>query len=141
MAALLPLVERLPLGPAPGTRPPPRPGPAAAAVPARRCRRCSRWRLQNTAFQDESLYLYAGHREIAQLLHHTPTYDNYASYFSGAPFLYPVLGAAADHLAGLAGARALSLLFMLATTAMLHGLSRRLFGRPAALLAAARCSR
>ncbi|GAB2698627.1 glycosyltransferase family 39 protein [Kitasatospora kifunensis] len=95
------------------------------------------WRLDNSAFQDESLYLYAGHRELAQLLHHTPTFDNYSAYFSGAPFLYPVLGALADHVAGLAGARALSLLFMLATTGLLHALTRRLFGRPAALLAAA----
>ncbi len=94
-------------------------------------------RLDNTAFQDEALYLYAGHREIAQLLHHTPTYDGYASYFSGAPFLYPVLGALADGAAGLAGARALSLLMMLATTVLLYGLTRRLFGRQAGLLAAA----
>ncbi|MFC1411852.1 ArnT family glycosyltransferase [Streptacidiphilus sp. N1-12] len=95
------------------------------------------WRLQNSAFQDESLYLYAGHREIALLLHGTPTYDNYASYFSGAPFFYPVLGAMADRFAGLAGARALSLLFMLACTVLLHGLARRLFGRRAALMGAA----
>ncbi|MDH6114957.1 4-amino-4-deoxy-L-arabinose transferase-like glycosyltransferase [Kitasatospora sp. MAP12-15] len=95
------------------------------------------WRLSNSAFQDESLYLYAGHREIAQLLHHTPTFDNYSSYFSGAPFLYPVLGALADSFAGLGGARALSLFFMLATTGLLHALTRRLFGRPAALPAAA----
>jgi 4-amino-4-deoxy-L-arabinose transferase-like glycosyltransferase len=94
-------------------------------------------RLDNTAFQDEALYLYAGHREIAQLLHHTPTYDNYASYFSGMPFLYPVLGALADSAAGLAGARALSLVLMLATTVLLYCLTRRLFGRQAGLLAAA----
>ncbi|MDH6122257.1 4-amino-4-deoxy-L-arabinose transferase-like glycosyltransferase [Kitasatospora sp. GAS204A] len=94
-------------------------------------------RLGNSAFQDESLYLYAGHREIAQLLHHTPTFDNYSAYFSGAPFLYPVLGALADQLGGLAAARAVSLLFMLATTGLLHALTRRLFGRQAALLAAA----
>ena len=93
-------------------------------------------RLHNSAFQDEALYLYSGHRELDLWLHHTPTYDNYASYFSGAPFLYPVLGALADSVAGLAGARALSLLFMLGTTVLLHGLTRRLFGRPAALLAA-----
>ncbi len=95
------------------------------------------WRLGNTAFQDESLYLYAGHRELGLFQHHTPTFDNYSAYFSGAPFLYPVLGALADNLAGLGGARALSLLFMLATTGLLHALTCRLFGRPAALLAAA----
>jgi hypothetical protein len=94
-------------------------------------------RLHNTAFEDEALYLYAGHHEIAWLLHHTPTYDNYASYFSGAPFLYPVLGAAADGLFGLEGARALSLVFMLGATCNVWGVTRRLYGRPAAACAAA----
>jgi len=95
------------------------------------------YRLQNTAFQDEALYLYAGHREIAWLLHHTPTYDNYPTYFSGAPFLYPVLGAAVDGVFGLAGARALSLLFMLAATCLVWATSRILYGRNAAACAAA----
>ena len=94
-------------------------------------------RLHNTAFEDEALYLYAGHHEIAWLLHHTPTYDNYSTYFSGAPFLYPVLGAAADGLFGLEGARLLSLLFMLGATCCVWGVTRRLYGRPAAACAAA----
>lgn len=94
-------------------------------------------RLHNTAFEDEALYLYAGHHEIAWLLHHTPTYDNYATYFSGAPFLYPVIGAAADGLFGLEGARALSLVFMLGATCCVWGVTRRLYGRPAAACAAA----
>ena len=94
-------------------------------------------RLHNTAFEDEALYLYAGHHEIAWLLHHTPTFDNYATYFSGAPFLYPVLGAAADGLFGLEGARTLSLLFMLGATCCVWGVTRRLYGRPAAACAAA----
>jgi hypothetical protein len=94
-------------------------------------------RLHNTAFEDEALYLYAGHHEIAWLLHHTPTYDNYATYFSGAPFLYPVIGAAADGLFGLEGARALSLIFMLGATCCVWGVTRRLYGRPAAACAAA----
>lgn len=94
-------------------------------------------RLHNTAFEDEALYLYAGHHEIAWLLHHTPTYDDYASYFSGAPFLYPILGAAADGLFGLEGARALSLVFMLGATCNVWSVTRRLYGRPAAACAAA----
>jgi 4-amino-4-deoxy-L-arabinose transferase-like glycosyltransferase len=93
-------------------------------------------RVSNSAFQDEALYLFAGHREIALLLHGTPTFDNYASYFSGAPFLYPVLGAAVDGVAGLAGARFLSLLLMVATTALLYGLTRRLFDAQVAFIAA-----
>ena len=94
-------------------------------------------RLHNTAFEDEALYLYAGHHEIAWLLHHQPTFDNYSTYFSGAPFLYPVLGAAADGLFGLEGARALSLVFMLGATCCVWGVTRRLYGRPAAACAAA----
>jgi 4-amino-4-deoxy-L-arabinose transferase-like glycosyltransferase len=95
------------------------------------------YRLQNSAFQDEALYLYAGHREIAELLHHTPTYDNYATYFSGAPFLYPVVGAAVDGVFGLAGARMLSLAFMMAATCLVWSTTRILYGRYAAACAAA----
>jgi hypothetical protein len=58
-------------------------------------------RLHNTAFEDEALYLYAGHHEIAWLLHHQTTFDNYSTYFSGAPFLYPVLVATARGMAPL----------------------------------------
>lgn len=94
-------------------------------------------RLHNTAFEDEALYLYAGHHEIAWLLHHQTTFDNYSTYFSGAPFLYPVLGASADGMFGLEGARALSLVFMLGSTCCVWGVTRRLYGRPAAACAAA----
>jgi 4-amino-4-deoxy-L-arabinose transferase-like glycosyltransferase len=93
---------------------------------------CLSLRLQNTAFEDEALYLYAGHREIALWLHHTPTYDSYNLYFSGAAFLYPVLGAMADALFGLEGARTLSMLFMLGATWLVWSTARRLYGREAA---------
>jgi Dolichyl-phosphate-mannose-protein mannosyltransferase len=93
--------------------------------------------LRNTAFQDEALYLYAGQRQLALWQHGAPTYDDYASYFSGAPWFYPVLGALADRLGGLAAARAVSLLLMLGTTALVAGLTRQLFDRNAGLLAAA----
>lgn len=94
-------------------------------------------RLANTAFLDEATYLYSGHREIAWLLHGTPTNDDYSSYFSGAPVLYPVLGALADSLGGLAAARLLSLVFMLGATVCLYGATQRLFSRRAAWFAAA----
>ena len=97
---------------------------------------CLALRLQNTAFEDESLYLYAGHREIALWLHHSPTYDNYNLYFSGAAFLYPVLGAMADSVGGLEGARMLSMLFMLGSTWLVWSTARRLYGKPAAGCAA-----
>ncbi len=51
--------------------------------------------------------------------------------------VYPPVGALADSLGGLAGARLLSLVFMLAATALLWGTAKRLFGLRAALFAAA----
>jgi hypothetical protein len=87
----------------------------------------------NTAFQDEGLYLWSGHLELAHLLHHTPIPD-FASYFSGAPVIYPVIAALADDVGGLAGARLLSLVFIVVTTVLLHGVTRRLFSSRAAAL-------
>ena len=92
-------------------------------------------RLRNTAFEDEAQYLYAGRLEIAHLFHGAPLPINFASYFSGAPVLYPVLGAAANNVGGLAAARAVSLLEMLATTALLFAISRRLFNERVAVCA------
>ncbi|HKB32141.1 MAG TPA: glycosyltransferase family 39 protein [Streptosporangiaceae bacterium] len=93
-------------------------------------------RMQNTAFEDEALYLSTGHMEIAHWLHGAALQGDYPSYFSGAPVLYPVLGAAADSLGGLAAARAVSLLAMLATTGLLYSLTRRLFNERVGLCAA-----
>jgi hypothetical protein len=90
----------------------------------------------NTAFQDEALYLWAGHMEWSHWLHGT-SIPLYATYFSGAPVLYPPLGALADSAGGLVGARLLSLGFMLAATAALWGTTSRLYGRRAAFFAAA----
>lgn len=92
--------------------------------------------MHNTAFEDEALYLYAGHMELGHFLYGYPLQGDYPSYFSGAPVLYPVLGALADSLGGLAGARAVSLLAMLATTGLLYALTRRLFNERVALCAA-----
>jgi len=94
-------------------------------------------RLHNTAFEDESLYLYSGHMELEHLLHGAALQGDYSSYFSGAPVLYPVVAAALDQLGGLAAARALSLFEMLATTALLYSLTRRLFNERIGLCAAA----
>ncbi|MFH9673768.1 glycosyltransferase family 39 protein [Streptomyces sp. NPDC017405] len=94
-------------------------------------------RLSNTAFQDEALYLAAGHAELQHLLHGTPLPLDYGAYFSGSPQLYPVLAAVADDALGLTGARLLSLAFMLSTTGLLYSFSRRLFNERAALAGAA----
>ena len=90
----------------------------------------------NTAFQDEALYLRAGHLEWAQWLHGTPIPD-FPSYFSGSPAIYPPIGALADSIGGLAAARLLSLCFMLGVTSLLWLTTVRLYGRRAALLATA----
>src|SRR2546429_8870121 len=90
----------------------------------------------NTAFQDEALYLWAGHLEWARLLHGTPI-PPFPSYFSGAPIIYPPLAALADSAGGLVTARILSLVFMLGATALLWASARLLFGRRAAFFAAA----
>jgi hypothetical protein len=91
----------------------------------------------NTAFSDEALYLWAGHAGIAAWLHGTLAGQSFSSYFSGAPVIYPVLGATADTFGGLAGARILSLCFMLGATALLWITTRRLYGNLAAFFAAA----
>ncbi len=88
-----------------------------------------------TAFNDESLYLWAGHLELAHILHGAPV-PAFQTYFSGAPVIYPPLGALADSFGGLAAARILSLTFMLGATVLLYATTRRLFGRRAGEIAA-----
>jgi hypothetical protein len=90
----------------------------------------------DTAFQDEAAYLWAGHLQWAHWLHGTPL-PPFPSYFSGAPVIYPPLAALADSAGGLAGARILSLAFMLGSTVLVWGVAGRLFGRRAAFFAAA----
>jgi Dolichyl-phosphate-mannose-protein mannosyltransferase len=90
----------------------------------------------DTAFDDEAMSLWAGHLLWAHWLHGT-SIPQFPKYFSGAPVIYPPLGALADSVAGLAGARVLSLVFMLGATVLLWGTTNRLFGQRAALFAAA----
>ena len=94
------------------------------------------WLWRTAPFTDEALYLDAGHQLWAHWLHQVPVPD-YASWFSGAPVLYPPLGAAADAAGGLPAARALSLLLMLGATAAIYFTGLRLFGRTAAFFSAA----
>lgn len=89
----------------------------------------------NTAFEDEALYLWAGHQEWGHWIHGTPILP-FATYFSGAPVIYPPIGALADSIGGLAGARILSLSFMLSVTTLLYLTAKRLTSRRAALFAA-----
>jgi MFS family permease len=90
----------------------------------------------DTAFQDEALYLWAGHLEWAHWLHGA-SLPPFPAYFSGAPDIYPPIGALADNIGGLAAARMLSLAFMLGATVLLWDTAGRLFGRRAGFFAAA----
>jgi len=90
----------------------------------------------DTAFEDEAAYLWAGHLEWAHVLHGTPL-PSFPAYFSGAPVIYPPLGALADSVGGLTGARILSLVFMLGVTVVLWSITTRLHGQRAAFFAAA----
>ena len=90
----------------------------------------------DTAYQSEAAALWSGHLEWAHWLHGAPI-PPFPAFFSAAPVLYPPLGAAADSIGGLTGARILSLVFMLAATVLLWGAAKRLFGRRAAFFAAA----
>lgn len=125
--------------------------PASATAPGRYGLLRSRWLLpailvaqvalsarlvwSNSAFQDEALYIWAGRLELAHWAHgaYMPPVD---TYFSGAPVLYPPLAALADSAGGLAGARFLSLAFMLAATVLLYATAKRLFGRGTAVASA-----
>ena len=148
----------------PTALPPARPGPPAEAqaearaepdaepadVAARRRTRVSRalllailclqavlsLRLHNTAFEDEALYIYSGHMELAHLLHGAALQGSYTSYFSGSPILYPVAAGFLNGLGGLTAARMLSLAEMLSITALLYSMTRRLFNERIALCAA-----
>ena len=107
-----PAAEQLPAPRSPrGTRSPPggplragTTGPPGGPCPAggrwlrcSSCRRLLSLRLvrADTAFQDEALYLWAGHLEWAHWLHGTAV-PPFPYYFSGAPVIYPPLGALAD---------------------------------------------
>lgn len=89
----------------------------------------------DTADTNEALSLWAGHLEWSHWLH-GGMIPAFPLYFSGAPVVYPPLGALADSFGGLAAARILSLGFMLAATVLLWATARRLAGRRAAFFAA-----
>src|ERR1700712_4587327 len=91
----------------------------------------------STAFEDEGLYIFMGHRMIAHILHHVFLQEYPGSYFSGAPGIYPVFAALADDIGGLPAVRALSLAFALIATIGVYGVGSELFGRRAGLLGAA----
>jgi 4-amino-4-deoxy-L-arabinose transferase-like glycosyltransferase len=93
--------------------------------------------LRNTAFQDEGLYVYAGRHLVSHMLGGPAPLDHYAFYFSGYPYVYPLIGGALDLVGGLELARSLSLVCMLGVSATVYAVTNKLFDRPAAVFAAA----
>jgi hypothetical protein len=92
----------------------------------------------NTAFGDEAEYLWFGHLEWAHWLHGTTWPSAYADHvLSGSPLIYPPLGAFADSVGGLAGARVFSLVFILGATVLLYFTARPLIGRSGSVAATA----
>jgi len=94
-------------------------------------------RLSTGAFAsgDEGRYIYAGHQLIYEFWHGggSPYYE---TFFSGAPVIYPVLAAMADHMGGLVAVRLMSLVFMMTATTILFLTTRRLAGYLPAVVAA-----
>lgn len=92
--------------------------------------------LRNTAFQDEALYVFAGRQIWSHWVHGVPLLDDFSFYMSGNPYVYPVLAGPLDRVGGVELVRALSTLLMLIVTVCGYYVTRSLFDRKAALLAA-----
>jgi hypothetical protein len=91
----------------------------------------------NTTFPDEGLYLFTGYLQVNHLLPLSQLMG-LATWFSGSPEIYPTAGGLAAQWGGVAGARLLSLGFMLFTTGTLYAVTRRLWSsRMPAIFAAA----
>ena len=93
------------------------------------------FRLSNTLEDDEALYINAGHQLIAHILHGTRAPD-FGTYFSGVPSLYSVPAAMIDHVGGVALVHATNTVMVMLATIFVYLSTRRLFGHPAALIAA-----
>ncbi len=90
----------------------------------------------NTANIDEANALWVGRLELGHWLHGTSWPSAHAYRFlPGSPAVYPPLGALADSIGGLGGARILSLAFMLGATVLLCLTAAPLIGRTGALIA------
>lgn len=91
--------------------------------------------LKNTVFQDEALYLYAGE----QIWHHWtggPATDTYSYFFSGYPYVYPIIGGMLNMIGGLELARSFSTICMFVVTASGYYVTKKLFNQKSATYAA-----
>ncbi len=92
--------------------------------------------LHNTAFIDEALYIDAGMQINQSLVGGPPPSQNFASYFSGHPYLYPVLAGFLNAHGGLEMVRMFSTLCMLIVTACVYWITWRCFDHTSAIAAA-----
>ena len=90
----------------------------------------------NTAYIDEATYLFVGTQDLNHWIHGVPIED-YQTFLSGSPAVYPPLAALVNAVGGLTAARFLSLAFMAGTTCLLYVTASRLFDKWTALLGAA----
>ena len=84
-------------------------------------------RLDNSAFQDEALYIYTGHWILDSWQSGGEVFSHPESFFSGAPYLYPVLAALLDAVGGLSLVRLFSCLCMLSSTVAVYWTTNLLF--------------
>jgi uncharacterized membrane protein len=87
-------------------------------------------------FQDEGLYLYMGHRMIDHIVSGAHLSEYPGAYLSGAPGLHPIVGAIADSVGGVQGARLVSLFFVCIAIVGTYGIGKELFGKLSGLLGA-----
>jgi hypothetical protein len=94
-------------------------------------------RLSNSAFEDEALYIDAGHDYLHQIFGGAPVTVPYGDFFSGLPMLYPLLAAALDTVGGLGLVRAFSLVCMVVATLTIRATAQHLWGKLSGNLTAA----
>jgi hypothetical protein len=84
-------------------------------------------RLHNSAFQDEALYIHTGRLLINKWTGGEGPSADPATYFSGAPQLYPVWAGLLDEVGGLTLVRLFSTLCMLSATVAVYWTTQVLF--------------
>ena len=87
------------------------------------------WMWRTGPSSGEALYLSAARGGWSNL-------PSYTTSFPGSPLLYPPIVGVVDSIGGLIAARLLSLVFMLAATALVYLMGDRMFGQISGLLAA-----
>jgi len=92
--------------------------------------------LRNTAFQDEALYIYAGRQILQHWFFGERLFEDYSYYFSGYPYVYPIIGGGLDMVGGLELVRFFSLICLLTVTACGYYVTNKLFDQKSAVFAA-----